>query len=291
MTITADAERMVPTRGGVQVRVLSFASRTQPAAGRILFVPGFLSFIESWELVLAELMHRFDVHYFESREKRSSIVPAHARYRITELVADLDAVVVALALAPGSFDIVAACGGAATVLQAHADLGLRPRRMVWVGPSLKPRLPWILVPASLVLRGPFYGLLQRLAVGWYRRFLNPPGKDAFQHSRFMDVVARADPIKATRGARDIYGHAVDPAVARSVRAPVLILAASRDVSHPYADIVRLAGFVPDVQTRGCGRVLAHARAGRRACHGVVSGCDPSVTCARFGSSGVVSGAA
>lgn len=265
MSVVPDAERMVATGGGVQVRVLFFASRTDPPAGRILFVPGFLSFIESWELVLAELRRRFDVHYLESREKRSSIVPAGSRFRFAELVADLGAVVRALALAPETFEIVAACGGAATVLQAHADLDLRPRRMVWVGPSLKPALPWILVPASALLRGPFYGVLQRLAVAWYRRFLNPPGKDAFQHSRFMDVVARADPIKATRGARDIYGQAVDPALARRVRAPVLILAASQDVSHPFADIVRLARLVPDARLEDLGAFWrTHAPAAGRA---------------------------
>jgi hypothetical protein len=240
-------ETYVRTPDGAHIRVLSFRSRVQPAARRVLFVPGFLSFVESWNLVLAEMRHSFDVLYLESREKRSSQVHAHSRFGIAELVADLGAAIRHFDLRPGRFDIVASCSGAATVLQAHVSLGIRPAKMVWIQPALRPLLPWMVLPLSRVLRGPLYPLLQRIAVAWYRRFLNPPTRDAFQHSRFMDVVARADPYKTTRAARDIYHLNLDPELARCVASPVLILAASHDVSHRFDDMVRLARTLPDAR--------------------------------------------
>jgi hypothetical protein len=276
-TIRADGEVLVAAPDGVQLRVLRFRSRTRPAAGRVLFVPGFLSFIESWELVLMEIAERFDVDYFESREKHSSIVQRRSRFRIAELVADLGAAVRRLGLAAGEFDVVASCAGAATVLRAHADAGLRPRRMVWIAPTLRPVVPWVVVPLSMVLRGPLYVLLQKIAIAWYRRVLNPPGKDAFQHSRFMDVVSGADPFKATRVARDIYGLAVDPGLARWVQAPVLILAASEDLSHRFADSVRLARLLPGGRLRDLGAFWrTHApAAGRAIVHFLTAPLPPS----------------
>jgi pimeloyl-ACP methyl ester carboxylesterase len=235
--------RLVATAPGVRLCVRQL--RTRRPEGRILFVPGFLSFVESWELVLGELTTRFDVDYLESREKRSSVIDRRARFRIEDLAADLAGATTDLGLRPGTFDVVASCSGAAGVLRAYADGGLRPRRMVWVAPTLRPVVPWIVVPLSVVLRGPLYGLLLRVAVAWYRRFLNPPGRDAFQHSRFMAVVAGADPYKATRGARDLYARRVDAALAREVDVPVLVLAASRDASHPFAAIRRLTELLPD----------------------------------------------
>jgi pimeloyl-ACP methyl ester carboxylesterase len=260
-----DRERLIATTDSVQVRVLEFHCRSRSAAPPILFVPGFLSFIESWALVVTELRHQFDVHYLESREKRSSIVRRDSRFRSAELVADFLAVVRALELSEGGFHIVASCGGAATVLEAYPALEVHPCKMVWVAPSLRAVVPWIVVPLSMILRGPLYGVLQRIAIAWYRTFLNPPTRDAFQHSRFMDVVMRADPFKATRSARDLYGLDLDPAGARAIDVPVLVLAASQDQSHRYADSIRLARLVPAAQFEDLGLFWrTHAPAAGRA---------------------------
>ena len=238
------AIRIVEGADGARLQILVFPSRRHPPATRILLVPGFLSFIESWELVVRELTACCDVLYFESREKRSSALPPGARFRIEELTADLGSVARALDLAPRSFDVVASCGGAATVLHAHAEGVLRPRRMVWIAPGLRPRVPWIVVPLARVLRGPAYGLQQRLAVAWYRHVVDPPSRDGFQRSRFLDVVRRADPRKTTRAARDLYGLRVDPELARAVTVPVLVLAASQDRAHAFAESVDLADRLP-----------------------------------------------
>jgi hypothetical protein len=266
---------MIAAADGTQVRVLRFASRGAPGAPPVLFVPGFLSFIESWELVLAELVARSEVLYFESREKRSSVVGRNPRFGIGELVGDLATVVRVLGLGADAFDVVASCGGVATVLRAHATLGLAPRRMVWIAPVVQPAVPWLVVPLSWTLRGPLYGVLQRVTVAWYRRFLNPPTHDAFQHSRFMQVVTEADPSKVARGARALHGLVVDAELARDVAAPVLVLAASHDLSHRFEDAVALARLLPGGRLEDLGDFWrTHAPVAGRAIADFLAAPDP-----------------
>ena len=235
--------RFVETEPGVSLRLLQVPCRARHPRGRILFVAGWMSFPDSWRMVLEALRESHEVYYLESREKNSSRVPRDARFRIQELVDDYRAVARELEVGSGGLDVVASSVGAATVIRGFGA-GVRPRRIALVSPVLRPEVPSVLPPLLSIARGPFYPVVRSLASWWYGLFIYRVSRDEFQNSRFRAVLDGAEPWKVLRGASDIFGLKIRMDEVGQVDVPALVLAASRDPQHRADHVAAIAERLP-----------------------------------------------
>lgn len=236
----------IETEPAVTLRLLRVPCVLPVPQGKILFVAGWMSFSEAWRMVLDELRETHEIYYLESREKNSSRVTRQARFGIEEMVRDYEVVAKKLGVEAGNLDVVASSVGAATVIRAFAS-GVRPRRIALVSPVLRPEVPSFLPLMTLIAWGPMYEVFKILAAWWYGLFIYRVSRDEFQKSRFLVVLNGAEPWKALRGARDIFGLRVSLEEVQKVDAPVFILAASNDPQHPAKDIEEIERSLP----QGC----------------------------------------
>lgn len=256
--------RFVETEPGVSVRLLHVPCRAQRPRGRILFVAGWMSFPDSWRMVLEALCESHEVYYLESREKNSSRVPRDARFRIQELVDDYRAVARELEVGSGKLDVVASSVGAATVIRGFGA-GVRPRRIALVSPVLRPEVPRVLPLVLTVARGPLYPLVRSLASWWYGLFIYRVSRDEFQNSRFRAVLGGAEPWKVLRGAGDIFDLKIRMEEVGQVDVPALVLAASRDPQHRAEHVAAIADQLPHGRCIDLERFRrTHSRAAGRA---------------------------
>lgn len=254
----------VTTGPGVSLRVLRVPCRARSPRGCILFVAGWMSFPDSWRMVLEALRESHEIHYLESREKNSSRVPHDARFRIQELVDDYRAVARELAAQTGSFDVVASSVGAATVIRGFGA-GVRPRRIALVSPVLRPEVPSVLPVLLRCARGPLYPLVRCLASWWYGLFVYRVSRDEFQRSRFRAVLGDAEPWKMLRGAGDIFGLQIRMEEVGRVDVPTLVVAASRDPQHRADHVAAIVAQLPHSRCIDLERFRrTHSRAAGRA---------------------------
>jgi pimeloyl-ACP methyl ester carboxylesterase len=236
-------QEFVHTIPGVTLRLLRIPCAQATADGRILFVPGWMSFSDTWRLVLRELRRRFEVYYVESREKNSSTVSRRTRCRIEDLVHDYRVIAEYLRVEDGDLNVVASSVGAATVIRGFSA-GVRPRCIATISPILRPEIPAFTPYMVMILRGPLVRLARWLTSWWYGYFIYRVSRDEFQRSRFLQVLKGCDPRKMARGARDLVGLDIPMSEVEALDVPVLILAASQDPQHRADDIEAMSHALP-----------------------------------------------
>ncbi|MCS5536023.1 MAG: alpha/beta hydrolase, partial [Candidatus Poseidoniales archaeon] len=93
--------RHIPAADGIDLRVYSFKPN-QPSTSRpVVFIPGWTSVMEGWAPLLSAWVEKREIHYIETREKRSAKITGKLRVQDFAMIhhaEDLKAVVDALDL-------------------------------------------------------------------------------------------------------------------------------------------------------------------------------------------------
>ena len=202
------SRRYIFTRPNVRLRLLTIKSSSDTPSGRVLFVPGWMSFSDTWRLVIRELLSKFDIYYLETREKNSSEVDRDSSFGIDELAHDYK--VVADDICGDGLELFVVCSsiGAATVIRGFSQ-GVRPAALAMISPILRPEIPRITRYLTFLFGGPLGFIGRALISWWYGLFVYRVSKDQFQYSRFLQVLENCDPWKMTRGARDLTGLRIE----------------------------------------------------------------------------------
>ena len=231
-------ERLVPVGGQVRLRALSW--RPARATRRpLLFVAGWVSAVEGWLDLLRVLAPTREVHYLETREKRSAQIPAGSplspeQFGVARMAQDVIAVARELRL-DGRALVVGSSLGATVLLEAMKGGALAPAGAFLIAPNVRFVYPWW---GDVLVRGPAasYHVVKYLVLFYLRHFRV---REPEQMRRYEVTLREADPARIKLSAMAFQGYEVWPGL-ETIFAPVAIAYGKSDGLHGHEDVDRLA---------------------------------------------------
>lgn len=236
----------VEAEPGVRLRMYRWRPRRPTDAEPLLLVAGWVSVIEGWLPLLAELVRERPVAYLETREKVSAELaggrPTAATFAMQRLASDVVAATAATGFDPAATVVLASSMGANAVLEALKHDRLRPRAAFLIGPNGSFYFPWW---GRLGVRMPAAGIRAAIPFAlWYlRHFRVNSRSDPEQMRRYERTLRAADPERLRLSAQAILDYEVWPDLG-TVGTPVAIAYAASDTLHGPAEVARMAAILP-----------------------------------------------
>ncbi|MHA1743282.1 MAG: hypothetical protein ACTSV6_03405 [Candidatus Heimdallarchaeota archaeon] len=231
---------------GSKLRILSFIKTKEPPATiEILFIPGLLTIFPRWEKVVKELNKWYIVHYVESREKFSSILPKRATMRLEEIRKDLVFAIKNLGLQNKRYITISSSMGGAMILENLATGELTPLDNILISPGVEFPFPKWIRPLLHVLP-PFVMTMIKPFIRWYlRTFTVDSKKEPEQAKQYIRAVNEAEMRKLRRwilkNANKYNGWHLLP----KIHGKVVVIGASTDKTHKSDFTKRVAEALPN----------------------------------------------
>ena len=227
----------------------------------LVFVPGWISLLNTWRHFLPHVTSEFPVIYVESREKSSSRVEGRAGFAVADLASDLVRVLEHYGLQEGSFVLAGSSLGATTIVEALPFLPSQPAAAALILPNAAFDLPTY---ARLLRFVPHSSLppLKHLA-RWvmFKTKINPD--DAGQQERFVAALGAADAVKLKESTLGALRYRMKLEDLRPLPYPGLVLGASKDRQHDQEAVREIAAALgaryEDLETFTASHSTAAAR--------------------------------
>jgi pimeloyl-ACP methyl ester carboxylesterase len=209
----------------------------------LVLVPGLVSVMESFIHLVEELSRDFELIYLETAEKNSALVPQEYPFTIEHFSEDLNAFLSHLGFQREQYLLMGFSMGATVLLDACRLKEIAPAALILGEPSAEFSFPWW---SHLLARvaAPVYPLIKPALLWYIRTFRVDTAADEEIYHIVSRALHAADPVKLCRTLRGIASYKAWP-VLPLVRCPVLILGASKDTLHPYAETLLLRELISD----------------------------------------------
>ncbi len=251
-------DRMIRLNSSVSLRVISFEPAANPHPVQIVMLPGLTSVMLSFGHLLKNLTARFILHYVETREKRSSIVPEDASFDIPSIAEDIINVVSKLKLSEGQFVLFGASFNATAVIHCCSGLKIKPLGLILLEPNAVfdyPEWGLFLIRLSEKCNSLLSGILKKTPncekdrsvlkplAKWYIRNFRVNKKEDLEMYRISSrALDSACPHKLRKTILSISSYQIWNRLSE-VRVASLLICASRDRFHRHADILRISGIL------------------------------------------------
>ena len=210
----------------------------------LIFLPGWVSIIDSWENVLKEMTKDFEIYYLETREKGSAKHPIEQELNIAALGDDLSSVLDYHNLVDEPYILFGSSLGGTVILDAMSQLKVSPTMAVLIGPNAEFQAPrywlWIIrmVPPILL------DFIKPLAK-WYmkKKYINMEA-DPKQYEKYARALDQGNAGRMKRSALSFSKYKIWEKL-DNIHQKVLIFTGSKDVMHRYDNTVKMAELLPN----------------------------------------------
>lgn len=237
-------EKMVSVSDNVSLRVIEFhpiKKTTQPTA---LFIPGWISLMKGWKIVLKEMTKDFHVIYVETREKMSSNVTGTKDFSVKAIAQDIVTIVDKFELENDKYIIFGSSLGGTSILESCKDLKKLPLCFALLGPNAEYRVPWwgkIIIPLFWIRLYPGF----KQFIKWYlKNFRLDIESDHAQYEKYCNALDAADPKKLKPGALALSKYKVWD-ILEKIDIPVLMIGASKDLLHEPENLIKMDKMLPN----------------------------------------------
>ncbi|MBC8479138.1 MAG: alpha/beta hydrolase [FCB group bacterium] len=228
----------------VVLKVIIFEPPAEKEGLDMVFIPGWISQMTSWQIVLREMTTRYRIYYVETREKISSRVIGRVRYDVHSLGGDIAAVINHYRLKRDAYFLFGSSLGGTTILDCAVDLDEKPACLILVGPNAVIRIPKSAMPVIYLFYPGFYWLLKP-AIKWYlKNFRLDVQSDMGQYHKYCAALDAADPWKLKKAAIPLSKYQVWDLLPE-IKLPVLIFSASKDVMHEPDNLKKMSEILPN----------------------------------------------
>lgn len=240
---TSDAcsvsEYMVEVSDGVKLRIIDFDPSARKNVPIMLFVSGWISLIDGWKGFLQEVTPKMRTLYYETREKKTSVIPKGARvqYTMERMHQDLCEVISKTIPSGQPFVLAGSSLGASAIIEylIAAD-GHLPECVVLIGPNAEFRFPRFLTPIVMTVHPSLYAIAKPI-VKWYLRTFRVDVEHApEQMKKYERTLDNADPYKLKANALALMRYSAWDRL-HLITTPCLIVGAKTDTLHS-ADTLR-----------------------------------------------------
>ena len=235
-------EEMVSVSPTVSLRVVTFSPPEPNGNPPIVFVPGWITQMISWQEVLRELTKDFTVYYIETREKISSQVKGKVAYSVEALAKDIAAFISYHRLKKKEYILFGSSLGATAILDAYRFIRESPLCLILIGPNAVFRVPKF----GMVIIHAFYPgfyLFIKPFIKWYlKTFRLNTDADYAQYQKYCQNLDAADPWKLKRAARAFSKYEVWDLLDK-IDYSTLIVGASKDTLHEPKNLEKMVSMM------------------------------------------------
>lgn len=234
--------RHIPAADGIDLRVYSFKPN-QPSTSRpVVFIPGWTSVMEGWAPLLSAWVEKREIHYIETREKRSAKITGKLRVQDFAMIhhaEDLKAVVDALDLDSNVLWFGSSLG-ATVILHGMMEGLLQGEAAFLIAPNTKFRFSTWMLP---VISAPWWcypPLIRILGLPYLKWRLKEPK----QYIRYRRTLTQAHLLRLKRSVKANRRYDL-PSNLDCIPAPVAICVAASDTLHTGDDSHGIADSLPN----------------------------------------------
>jgi len=241
---TTFTEKMVSVSDNVSLRVIEFHPKQTTKQPTVLFIPGWISLMKGWKIVLKEMTKDFHIIYAETREKITSQVSGKAEFSVEAIAQDIITLVDKYNLEKDKYIIFGSSLGGTSILETYNDLLQIPLCFALLGPNAEFRTPlW----GKILIRIVWPQLINKIKpfVKWYlRKFRLDIETDRAQYEKYCNALDAADPRKLKPAAKALSQYKVWD-ILKDIDLPVLMIAASKDLLHEPENLIKMDKMLPN----------------------------------------------
>jgi len=241
---TKFTEKMVDVSKNVSLRVIEFTPLKKTNKPTVLFIPGWISLMKGWKIVLNEMTKDFHIIYAETREKITSEVKGKEEFSVDAISKDIVKITEIYGLEKDKYIIFGSSLGGTAILETYPHLKILPLCFVLLGPNAEYRTPWW---GKILLRIVWPGLVNRLKgfVKWYLgKFRLDLEADKAQYEKYCNALDAADPRKLKPAAMSLSKYKIW-GILKDIKLPVLIVGASKDLLHEPQNLIEMDKMLPN----------------------------------------------
>lgn len=239
-------DQILEAADGFKLRVITFTPTDATAAARapVLLVPGWTSVIEGWEPLLRKWTEQRLIHYIETREKVSAVVPEGRKltkhdFSMDMNIADLAKVAESLGIDMNEVDWFASSLGASAVLDGLAKGELQGRSAFMLAPNAEFNFPLWTLPFTWLPWWIYPPILRYILTPYLKWKL----KEEQQYLRYRRTLRNAHVYRLKRSVQankrfKLADNLFD------IRIPVAICVATSDVLHAEGAAHNIAARLP-----------------------------------------------
>jgi len=236
-------EKMISVSDNVSLRVITFSPAKVTNQPTVLFIPGWISLMKGWKIVLKEMTKDFNIIYAETREKITSKVVGKAEFSVEAIAEDIIKLVDIFKLEKDNYIIFGSSLGGTSILETYQELQPKPLCFALLGPNAEYRVPWwgmiiinLFWTRSYIVLKPF--------IKWYlRNFRLDIESDKAQYDKYCNALDAADPKKLKPAAKALASYKVW-GILKDIDLPVLIIGASKDLLHEPQNLIQMDKMLP-----------------------------------------------
>ncbi|MBN1829520.1 MAG: alpha/beta hydrolase [Deltaproteobacteria bacterium] len=238
-------ERYASLSDGVVLKIIDFKPPiAAPEHPVIVFVAGWISLIDGWREVLAELTPRFRILYIETREKKSARLPSGPVYfSIDRLCMDIHEIIETEISAGKPFCFVGSSLGS-TVILDYLSKGLhQPLLSINIAPNGSfPFPPWGRLLVRMFLPAT-YNCVKPLVKLYLRYFRLDRKLEPAQVRKYEGTLDEAEPVRLKASALSLMNYRLWDKLPQ-VKAPVVVIGARSDKIHDLREMERMVELMP-----------------------------------------------
>jgi pimeloyl-ACP methyl ester carboxylesterase len=256
-TGTKFTEKMVDVSYEISLRVIEFTPSKKTNRPTVLFIPGWISLMKGWKVVLKEMTEDFHIIYAETREKISSNVKYTKDFSVEAIAGDLVKLIDIYDLKENEFIMFGSSLGGTAILESFKMLNEKPLCFALLGPNAEYRTPlWgrMIIKVFWIRLYPAF----KQFVKWYlKNFRLDIENDRAQYEKYCNALDAADPKKLKPGALALAKYKVWE-ILSDIDLPVLIIGATKDLLHEPENLLKIDKMLPNSTFLDMGtNTLAH----------------------------------
>ena len=241
---TKYSEDMVAISEDVTLRVITFKTAMETDRPTVLFIPGWISLMKGWQIVLKEMSKDFNIIYAETREKITAQVKNTKDYSVEAIAEDIIKLVDIYGLTENKFIIFGSSLGGTAILETYQRMKVKPLCFALLGPNAEYRMPlWGRILIRIFWIKLYPGFKQ--FVKWYlKNFRLDIEHDREQFEKYSNALDAADPSKLKPGAIALSKYKVWN-ILPDIDLPVLIVGATKDLLHEPKNLIKMDEMLPN----------------------------------------------
>lgn len=241
---TKFTEQMVLVSDNVSLRVIEFHPQKKTTQPTVLFIPGWISLMKGWKIVLREMTKDFHVIYAETREKITSQVTGKADFSVKAIAQDIVTLADIYKLKKDQYIIFGSSLGGTSILESYKDLKTLPLCFALLGPNAEYRTPWWGKIIIYLFWTRLYVVLKPFIKWYLRKFRLDIESDQAQYEKYCNALDAADPKKLKPGAQALSKYKVW-GILKDIDLPVLIIGATKDLLHEPHNLIQMDKMLPN----------------------------------------------
>jgi pimeloyl-ACP methyl ester carboxylesterase len=234
--------RRIVLDNGIELNTVKFVPERESKYPPLVFFPGFASVIENFRGTMTALTEHFVVHYVETREKPTSLVPVSTDFNVVDIASDIAGAVERSEVSEGNYILLGYSLGATAAAESfNSSLRIKPSLLVLIEPSGEFRVPAFGLFVAKYLPWTFY-LIKPLIKFYIKTFRVNTREDYEMYVIIRRIIDGADPKKLIPTLIGMAKYTIWEALKR-IEVPVLVIGASHDTFHNLDDAKEISSLI------------------------------------------------